>query len=203
MSKENKKRKIKKGFLFQFIFCTLSVIFIIGCCIFYGTRLIKYYKIYNPTDENGKKTEYLYMNIVKNNSVVYEGEGLYMTGGNYIYKGMKVDNYVNYSNMIWRIIKINTDNTIDIALDSSINELKWNNDITTYDKSDVNGYLNDVFLKYLDTSYLEKSTICLDDIKNIKEYTCNNTNKEYYVRLLNANEFINSQQNGASLVYEW
>lgn len=199
MSKENKKRKIKKGFLFQFIFCTLSVIFIIGCCIFYGTRLIKYYKIYNPTDENGKKTEYLYMNIVKNNSVVYEGEGLYMTGGNYIYKGMKVDNYVNYSNMIWRIIKINTDNTIDIALDSSINELKWNNDITTYDKSDVNGYLNDVFLKYLDTSYLEKSTICLDDIKNIKEYTCNNTNKEYYVRLLNANEFINSQKNGTYL----
>ena len=50
------------------------------------------------------------MNIVKNKSVVYEGEGLYMTGGNYIYKGIKVDNYVKYSNMLWRIIKINTDN---------------------------------------------------------------------------------------------
>ena len=199
MSKENKKRKIKKGFLFQFIFCTLSIIFIIGCCVFYGTRLIKYYKIYNPTDENGEKTEYLYMNIVKNNSIVYEGEGLYMTGGNYIYKGIKVDNYVKYANMLWRIIKINTDNTIDIALDSSINELKWNKDITTYDKSDINEYLNDVFLRYLDTSYLEKSIICLDDVKNIKDYTCDETNKDYYVRLLNANEFINSQKNGTYL----
>ena len=37
------KRKLKKGLLFQTIFCAVSIIFIIGCCIFYGTRLVKYY----------------------------------------------------------------------------------------------------------------------------------------------------------------
>lgn len=195
----SKKRRLKKSFLFQFIFCAVSIIFIIGCFIYYGSRLIKYYKIYNPTNENGEKTDFLYMNIVKNNSVVYEGDGLYMSGGNYIYKGVEVNNYIEYSNMLWRIIRINPDNTIQIALDSSINQLKWNSDVTTYDKSDVNAYVNDIFLKYLDTSLLEKSTICLDTVNSIKEYTCNSTNKDYYVRILSANDFINSQKNGTYL----
>lgn len=198
-NKETKKRRLKKGFLFQFIFCLVSIIFIIGCCVFYGKRLIKYYKIYNPTNENGEKTDFLYMNIVKNNSVVYEGEGLYMSGGNYVYKGTNVDNYIKYSNMLWRIMKINPDNTIEIALDSNINQLKWNSEVTTYDKSDINKYVNDIFLKYLDTSFLEKSSICLDTVNNIKEYTCDKVNNDYYVRILSANDFINSQKNGTYL----
>ena len=49
-----KKRKLKKKLLFQVIFCSVSIIFILGCCIFYGSRLVKYYKIYNPKDSSGK-----------------------------------------------------------------------------------------------------------------------------------------------------
>ena len=42
-SKANNKktktvRKLKKGLLVQTIFCTLSIIFILVCCIFYGSR---------------------------------------------------------------------------------------------------------------------------------------------------------------------
>ena len=40
-SKKTKKRRLKKG-LFQTAFCLVSLAFIIGCCIFYGNRLIKY-----------------------------------------------------------------------------------------------------------------------------------------------------------------
>ena len=42
--KTGKKRRLKKG-LIQTVFCLASLIFIIGCCIFYGSRLIKYYKM--------------------------------------------------------------------------------------------------------------------------------------------------------------
>ena len=55
-SKKVKKRRLKKG-IFQTIFCLLSLAFIIGCFIFYGGRLIKYYKIYNPKTDSGESVQ--------------------------------------------------------------------------------------------------------------------------------------------------
>ena len=53
-----KKCKIKRKISIQKIFCIISILFIIGCFIFYGKRLIKYYKIYNPKYYESNK-EYL------------------------------------------------------------------------------------------------------------------------------------------------
>ena len=47
--------------------------------------------------------------ILANTSLVYEGNGAYRINGNTIYKGENVDNYVSFSNMLWRIIKIKSD----------------------------------------------------------------------------------------------
>ncbi len=121
-----RKKKLKKGLLFQTIFCSLSIIFIIGCCIFYGMRLIKYYKIYNPKDENGNKVALLYSQIIGEASYVYEGDGLYTVSGTHIYKGIDVKNYVKFSGFTWRIIRINEDISLDLLLDSSINLIKCN-----------------------------------------------------------------------------
>ena len=132
IKKATGKRKLKKGLLFQTIFCAVSIIFIIGCCIFYGTRLVKYYKIYNPKDSNGNAMQLLANKITSGATFVYDGDGIYLTGGTYTYKGEKVDNYIKYGNLVWRILKINSDKSIDIVLDSSINNLKWNSNITDY-----------------------------------------------------------------------
>ena len=43
-----KKCKIKRKISIQKIFCIIIILFNIVCFIFYGKRLIKYYKIYNP-----------------------------------------------------------------------------------------------------------------------------------------------------------
>jgi len=116
-SKSNtKKRKLKKVLLFQVVFSLLSIVFIIGCCIFYGSRLIKFYKIYNPKDENGKAIELLGNHILNNSSFVYEGEGIYLINGSNIYKGENVNNYIKYSNLLWRILRINEDKSLEIVL---------------------------------------------------------------------------------------
>ena len=41
--RDKKKKRLKKGLLFSVVFCFVSIVFILGCCVFYGTRLVKYY----------------------------------------------------------------------------------------------------------------------------------------------------------------
>lgn len=188
-----KKRRLKKGKLFRFIFCIISLIFFLFCCIFYGIRLVKYYKIYNPKNEAGEKVELLSTYVTQKNPVVFEGDGLYRVNGIYMFKGTNVNNYITFSNMLWRIVKINGDNSIDIVLEDPINNLMWNKNLTDYTKSDVHKYLNDVFLKVLDQDKLKKTTICTDIVADISKITCNTTDEESYVKLLNITDFVNSK----------
>ena len=192
-SKKVKKRRLKKAKLLSFVFCAYSIVFVIFCLCFYGLRLIKYYKIYNPKSENGEKIELLSSHITQNTSIVYDGDGLYKDGGNYLFKGEKVDNYITYSGLLWRIIKINNDGTLDIILNDHINDLMWNDKITTYTNSDIHKYLNDKFLSILNKDILVKTTICTDTIKDIKSITCEKMNKEDYVKLINITDFLNSK----------
>lgn len=188
-----KKRRIKKAKLARFIFCICSLIFFLFCTIFYGCRLIKYYKIYNPKSENGESVDLLATKVTKDASVVYEGDGLYRVNGVYLFKGDVTNNYVYYSNMLWRIVKIGTDNTVELVLDEPINNLMWNKTITDYTNSDVHKYLNDVFLKTLNQDLLVQSTICTDLVTDIAKITCTNTYKESYVKLLSVTDYLNTK----------
>ena len=184
--KEHKKFK-----LWEKILIISSLVFIIGCMIFYGSRLIKYYKIYNPKIE-GESVELIMNAIVRNQPIVYEKDGLYRTSGMYIYKGENVDNYIRYSNMLWRIVKFNIDGSLDLVLDDNINMLKWNNDVVSFEKSDIYKYLNNYFYKLLDYDNLSNTVICTDEIDDLKNITCNNKITDSYVRLLSISEYLNS-----------
>lgn len=142
--------------------------FILGCMFIYGSRFVKYYRIYNPKSENGKTLSLLSTSLAQNSSLVYEGDGLYMVNGEYTYKGLDVNNYVMFSNMKWRIIKTNQDGTIDLILDDYINVLKWANRPKAYIESDIHKYLNDYFIKYLNKDYLTEVSICKDEVDDLK-----------------------------------
>ena len=94
-SKKKKKKPKKKYHLWEKILIIFSIIFIIGCFIFYGSRLVKYYKIYNPKIDD-EKVELLMNAIVRNQTIVYEGDGLYRVSGMYAYKGENVNNYIRW-----------------------------------------------------------------------------------------------------------
>ena len=200
-SKEKKEHKIKnkKTFVIQAIFCSVSFLFILGCCIFYGSRLVKYYKIYNPKAEDGEKANFLSSNISGKSEIVYEGSGIYKINGNYIYKGNVNNNYLKYNNLLWRIIKINSDDTMDIILDESINLLNWNNETVSFDKSNIYNYLNKEFISNLNKDLLIKGPICNDKVDELNNITCNDTVNNY-VKLMDISNFLNSFINQESYI---
>jgi len=191
--KQNKREKNKKSKtrIIQIIFCSISALFILSCCVFYGYRLIKYYKIYNPSNSSGEKT-LLLSNKIGQSEIVYEGSGLYISGGNYIYKGEVENNYLKYNNMLWRIVKVNNNGTIQIVLDDYINILEWNKEISDYENSSINEYLNNVFLKALNKDLLAKSNYCTDKLDDLTAITCDKQNNNDYVTLLDVTSYLNS-----------
>jgi hypothetical protein len=198
--KKEKKPVNKKVFWIQTVFCTLSVIFILGCCVYYGSRMIKFYKIYNPKTENGEEVKLLGSSITSDAALATEGDGLYRVSGSYIYKGTEVDNYIEFGNTLWRIIKINSDGSIEMATDSYINALDWNTTITDYANSDIRAYLNDVYLNTLNKDMLTNVTYCTDLVTDLSNVTCNSSNSNDYVRLIGITEFLNSEVNSSSFL---
>lgn len=197
-SQKRAKRKLKKGII-QKVFWIISSLFILGCFIFYGSRLVKYYKIYNPKDEVVKARN-LADSILKESSVVTSGEGLYRVSGSYIYKGQNVNNYLKFANLIWRILKIGNDGTIDLILDDSINIISFDQKSTDYLDSDIKEYLNKVFIKNLNTDLLTKTSVCLDKAEDVNNITCDETNVDNYIKLIDINTFLNSKVNDTTFI---
>ena len=125
-------------------------------------------------------------------SIVYEGDGFYINSGNYLYKGSDVNNYILVNNMLFRIIRINADKTIEIVLDDYINKKEWDKEIKEFSESSISKYLEDKFLNTIDKELLVKSSICTDTISELSEVTCENTSSDTYVKLLSISDFLNS-----------
>lgn len=167
-----KKRKIN----IQKIFCLISILFILGIVGIYSFKMIRNKKIYNK--------ELIADTIIKNENIVKDGD-------TYIFKGKDVNNYILVSNMLFRIVKVNIDGSVDVVLSDNINALGYNSS-TNYIDSDINKYLNDVFLSSIDKKYLSKTVICTDVVSDINNYSCKNKNTDYYVKLLDAADYLNS-----------
>lgn len=190
--KKEKKKKVIKAKKLQTSFCIISSLFIIICCIFYGMRLIKYYKIYNPKSESGEVLMTLSSSITSSSSIVYEGDGLYINQGNYVYKGKNVDNYLLFSDMLFRIVKINSDKSIDIVLDEYINKMEFDEKNNNYLESSIFNYLNENFLNNLNKDMLTTTSVCTDIVNNINSITCNLVDNTSYIKLLGLSDFLNS-----------
>ncbi|MDD2435273.1 MAG: hypothetical protein PHO63_03365 [Bacilli bacterium] len=207
MAKKEKKVKGKITKL-ELSFTILSLIFLIGFTCFYGYRLIHYYRIYNPKTVTGEKTELMGVTIRKNTPVIYEGDGLYSIKGTFVYKGDVDNNYVSYSNLLWRIVKINNDNSILLITDEYVNNLMWDDNSNDYNSSNIrdwlveNGNNTGIFEKTLRNKekYLQPNTICKDTVNDLESFSCNQTSNDDYVSLLNLNDYINSLSDGTSYI---
>lgn len=189
---KKKKRKLK-GTKFQLVFCLISAIFILGCIGFYGYRFIKYYRIYNPKVDSGDGSVLLAKDIVgKSEFAIDDEDGLFSSGGNYIYKGDVKNNYLKYNNMLWRIVRINADNSIDIILDDYITLLPWDSKVVPFTESEIYKYINNDFLNLLDKDMLNMTTFCTDKLSDLTKITCEGHNSDSYVKLLDVANYLNS-----------
>lgn len=184
-----KKRKIS----FQKIFNLVSFIFILTCCIFYGGRFIKLYL------ENEKKvvieTNTLGKQLKENN----ESKLKNINGS--LYFNNDVDtNYVIYSGILWRVIKIEDNNVITLISDNSLTSLAFGKN-TAYDDSYINMWLNKSDKKHsgiLENSlnsmitYLKAGDLCTDKIDNVNNSNCENINNDYFITTLSIGDYINT-----------
>lgn len=192
--KKNRKEKKKMGKI-ELGFTIFSLIFLIGFSCFYGYRLFYYKNKLSPKKNDGTFVTLL-SNKIKEN-VVTSGDGLYNEDSNFIFKGQNVNNYIMYSNMLFRIIKINKDNTIELILDDTLNTMSYDNEKINYNESDLRKYLNDIFYKNIKSDLLVKSPYCIDKIENIGKFNCTNI-KVDYVKLLSISDYFNSRNNDIS-----
>ncbi|MBQ8892601.1 MAG: hypothetical protein IJ068_07050 [Bacilli bacterium] len=203
MAKKRRRRK-KRIFVpkIQTTFCILSLIFILACFIFYGTRLYKYYKIYNPKNERGEVLLNLPSKIIDDEEVVESGDGLYLINGNYVYKGENVNNYILINDILFRILRVNSDKTVDLVMDDYVNKVMWNKEVTTYDKSSIKKYLESTILPIINKDYLTTTTYCTDRVYELSEVSCEETNNDSYIRLLGINDYLNSLNNDKTFIGE-
>ena len=190
------KRVIDK----QKIFIFISAIFLVFCVIFYGFRFIYYYRQFNKKTDTGVPIQLLSTVVINNNNPVTIGDGLYSVGNEFIFKGKNLNNYVMYSGILWRIVKINNDSTITLITDKIMNEFMWGSEDANYETSQVRKWLNNmgentgIFYKHLynPETYLKTNIVCLDSVSSLSNFKCDQNITTDYVSLLNANDYVNS-----------
>ena len=89
--------------------------------------------------------------------VTTTGDGLYADTyeeGRYIYKGANPNNYITFSGETWRIISVESDNTIKIMRNESIGKMAWDdtNSNNWVRPATLNTYLNEEYLPTLSDS---------------------------------------------------
>ena len=86
--------------------------------------------------------------------VVTSGDGLYADendAGKYIYKGTNLNNYITFNNETWRILSIESDNTIKIVRNEDLGYMAWDEDgSNVWENASLNRYLNNDYYNSLD-----------------------------------------------------
>ena len=185
-------------------FRIFSIILIIECFLIYGFRFGYYYLKFNNKKENKPVEKELLVNKLKKH-VVDSNDGLYKNEDELVYRGSNVDNYLVYSNLVWRIVKVNKDNSITLVLDSKITDLPFGSDEISesyiYKYLNLDGDNTGIFESKLNNKekYLVPNSVCLDTVLDINNLTCYRKEETKYIGLLSVADFINSKNTDSYL----
>ncbi len=111
-----------------------------------------------------------------------------------IYKGEKVDNYIRFSGMNFRIVGIENDNV----------KLVSSEDISDVNYSGLDEWLDYYYKHIADSSkeYLVKTKYCNDNVSDTTTKKCTNYTKDKYVYVLSVEDINNSlDSEGRSYLY--
>lgn len=163
------------------------------------SKLGSYEVTYTIRDKNYNKTVVTRTVIVANNLTEVVKKNTDATG---YYKGLNQNNYLLYSGMLFRIVKVNEDGSIKLITDEAITNLRA--DYDNYENSNVDTWLKEVYLKSLNKTdkYLVDSTYCVGNINSTTDYTteCSSTITSK-VGLLNISDYYNTLANNNSSIH--
>ncbi len=111
------------------------------------------------------------------------------------FNGLNPDNYIYFNGEIWRIIKINSDDSVKIIKKDILTSRAWDDYGGGYwANSSLKKYLNNNYYNNLkDSMYLTNGTWCTGTLGNECE-----TNEKAYVGLITANEYIEASGNDSN-----
>lgn len=183
--KRKKKYHLKKQFLFQII----SIIFILSFgCIYLGRMFYYHQESLKPIILSDTLASHLI-----EEEELHQDNLLVLTNDIYRYVGNVTSNHVRYKGLIWRIVRINEDNSITMVTEDVITYLPYTSSFETY----VLGWLNDfdkpytgIFEKSLESKELLSTKICIDSFSSLEEVGCFQTNKDYKIGLLGVDDYL-------------
>ena len=181
-----------RKFSFQKMFCFVSILFLLGCSLFYGTRFVKLY-LENEKEKVVEKNS-LAKTIRENNK---DNDKFKEINNQMYFIDDSNNNYLLFHNILFRIIRVNDDNSIVAIADNSLTSLAYGMDLD-YTNSYVNKWLNrendeysGVLEKQLNLDYLQKTNTCLDKISKVDNTPCKDNNDDNYFSLLSTIDFVN------------
>lgn len=152
------------------IFIVVSILFIGTLCAIYGYRLVHYYKIEHPKVEEEKDFASILTDI---GNIVTTGNGLYKEENSYYYKGLVSNNYIKYSGLLWRIVRINEDHSITMISEENMTSMVSGYEADSFEDSYAYQWLNETFYDMIqNTDYLVDTSYCADFIKDADDVNC-------------------------------
>ena len=194
--KNNKQIKHKIKVDYQKLFNTISIGFICACVLFYGARFTSLYIKNKKVEVENVNT--LYKVIFNTN---FGKENFVDIGGNHYFKNEVDNNYVTYSNILWRIIRINADNSVTLISENPLVSLAYKEEVN-FKESYLNKWLNITeeeentgILEYNlnnPDKYLLKNETCLDVVDKLSNQLCKTTYTDKYLGLMSTSDYVNT-----------
>lgn len=183
--------KVKRKINPKKLFCFISFVFLTTCCLWYGGRFIYFY-IENEKELNQKETNLSTNSLVQ--TIINNSDLKNVNNEQYFYNDSN-NNYLKYSNIIWRIIKIDKENTIYLISDNILTTLNNTNDNYIFKWLNSSEELNTGILqKNLNnpSEYLTNYKVCNDEVTDLNNLECNKTNSNNLIGLLSIVDYINT-----------
>ncbi len=151
----------------------------------YKVRYTVYDKMHNRSDVT--RDVYVVRNIVD--------EIKSATDESNTYKGENANNYILFSGMLWRIIKVNDDNSIKLILDDNVANMPYRNEGENFENSNLAKWLNNTFYQALKNAsqYVKQdSTWCENTTSLGQMKECDSYSNALPVGMLSMNELLAS-----------
>lgn len=186
---KNKKRNLNG----QSLFIVGSIMFLLCIISYFGFRFFYYYKEDNKVNDS-KMLRDIIINSIDKYSI---SNNIELINNEYRYIGNPTNNYVKYRGYLWRIIKINDDNSITMITDDTIISLSYNNIYEWLNTNDTK--YSGIFLNTLNNEDLNTNKTCIDSFDNLEDANCFEFNEDYMIGQLSVDTYISVGGNNSYL----
>lgn len=197
--KKKKKVVLKK----QVIFNLISIILILSVGFYYLGRLI-YYKL--DSEKEIVYSSLLAQHLIETDySDIYnEEKELDYVNGIYRFVGDVNYNYVKYKGFLWRVVKINEDNSVTMITEDNITSLSYSGSLQNYilawlnTKDEKNTGIFETSLE-VEENELLNTKMCVDKFNELELAGCFESNKDFKIGILSVYDYLEANANESYL----